>query len=141
MMDPAPKSRQAAPAPPSAGAPTPRNGEPPAPAFEDDQRLPSNLSAFPRPIPVSPPGRHEMPPWLQRGLLVVFVAFCIELGLVLIGAPWFPHLWENNSLIAAYPGVRALMANDFVRGAVSGVGLLNIWLGIYEAVHYREARP
>jgi hypothetical protein len=30
------------------------------------------------------------------------------------------------------------MALGFVRGAISGLGLVNIWMGIAEAIRYRE---
>lgn len=75
--------------------------------------------------------------WLHRFWLVVFVIFCIELGLLLAVLPW-TRVWSNNSLLAAYPGWRAIVHNDFVRGLITGLGLIDVWIGIWEAVHYRD---
>jgi hypothetical protein len=38
-----------------------------------------------------------------------------------------------NSLLADFPTARAIFENLFVRGLVSGLGLVDIWLGISEA--------
>jgi len=38
------------------------------------------------------------------------------------------------------PELRAFIANGFVRGLCSGLGVLDIWIGFWEAMHYRE-RP
>jgi hypothetical protein len=60
-------------------------------------------------------------------------------GLVLLVAPWTTpttpltgSLWETNYLLQ-YSGVRAVLLNPFVRGTVSGLGLVNIVLAFYEA--------
>jgi hypothetical protein len=37
-----------------------------------------------------------------------------------------------------YPGLREFVANGFVRGMCSGLGVLDIWIGFWEAVHYHE---
>lgn len=95
----------------------------------------------PRPVLVAPssgPGPHSSEPvWAQRLKLVVFVLFCIELGMLLAVLPW-TRVWSENSLLAAYPTVRAVLQFEFVRGAVTGLGLVDIWLGIREAVNYRD---
>lgn len=79
----------------------------------------------------------RMSRWTQRIFLVIFVIFCIELGMLLVVLPWLP-VWTSNGLLARFPGLRELAAHNFVRGAMSGMGLLDIWIGIWEAVHYRE---
>jgi hypothetical protein len=79
----------------------------------------------------------HMSRWTQRIFLVVFVIFCIELGMLLVVLPWLP-VWTSNGLLAHFPGLRELVAQNFFRGAMSGIGLLDIWIGIWEAVHYRE---
>jgi hypothetical protein len=33
------------------------------------------------------------------------------------------------------------MHNGAVRGFISGLGLLDIWIGVSEAVNYRDHRP
>ena len=73
-------------------------------------------------------------------MLVVQVMFLIELGMVLTVSPW-TTVWHQNSLLAAHPAMRAFIEQGFVRGAVTGLGLINIWMGIWEAVQYREDAP
>ncbi|HEY2496095.1 MAG TPA: hypothetical protein VGK24_03420 [Candidatus Angelobacter sp.] len=80
-----------------------------------------------------------MPVWLQRVFVVVYVLFCIELGLVLIILPW-TRFWFNDGWMSQWPNFQHWMQQGFVRGAVSGLGLLDIWLGVIEAVRYRDRR-
>lgn len=105
--------------------------------------MPSNVRSFPAATVVAPAAESEapMPVWMARSMMLVFVAFCVEVGLVLMAVPWLPHLWQESSLLAGHLALRAFLANNFVRGAVTGVGVLDIWLGIYEAVHYRDPKP
>ena len=51
--------------------------------------------------------------------------------------PWTP-VWNQNSFLVAYPGLRSVAQNNFVRGIATGLGLIDIWIGIWEAVHYRD---
>jgi len=75
--------------------------------------------------------------WSHRLSLVVFVVFCIELGVVLAILPWL-NIWNQNNLVLAHPALRALVQNNFVRGVATGMGLVDIWIGIWEAVHYHD---
>ena len=81
------------------------------------------------------PSRWEI--WRRRIFLIIFVLFCLEIGIILTVAPWTPF-WTSNSLIAAYPKVREFLAYGFVRGLVSGLGVADIWVAVAEAVRYRE---
>ncbi|MGB7555097.1 MAG: hypothetical protein WBM04_12040 [Candidatus Korobacteraceae bacterium] len=76
--------------------------------------------------------------WLQRIWLVVFVLFCLEVGIILTVLPW-TRIWADNSLLLGHLRIREFLMQDFVRGLVSGLGLVDIWMGIAEAVRYREA--
>jgi hypothetical protein len=77
--------------------------------------------------------------WAARLSLVVFVLFCLELGLVLAVLPW-THIWTENNLLMNYPRLRVLAANPFVRGVFSGLGLIDLWIGIWEVIAYRERK-
>lgn len=109
-----------------------------------------DLSADPNLIPPLPPGpvvveapadaRRAAPVWLQRLRLVLYVTFCIWLGWMLIVLPWRP-VWSANALVADYPLLHAFLRHYFVRGLVSGLGFVDLWLGISEAVHYRDRKP
>lgn len=45
--------------------------------------------------------------------------------------PWM-DLWEHNMVISYFPFLRGFFINYFLRGAVTGLGLANIVLGILE---------
>jgi len=86
-----------------------------------------------------PPAKQPKRPhrWLQRIWLVVFVLFCLEVGIILTVLPW-TRLWTDNSLLLRFPSVKEFLNYNFVRGLVSGLGLVDIWMGVAEAVTYRE---
>ncbi len=91
------------------------------------------------PVLVIPPpqkrkGRHL---WLRRLWLVIVVLVCLEVGIVLIVLPW-SRLWTENSLLWGHPQLAEFLEQNFVRGLVSGLGLVDVWIGIAEAVRYRE---
>jgi hypothetical protein len=62
-------------------------------------------------------------------------------GLILVVAPW-TGLWESNYLLLPHPALRAWLLNAFVRGAVTGLGLVNFVLAAHEMVQQiRGPRP
>jgi len=98
---------------------------------------PTNLEPPPPPQPVDP--EEELPVWLERAFLVVYVLFCVVLGLVLVRLPW-TGLWFDEGPMVNWPATRHFLHLGFVRGAVSGLGFLDIWVGILEVAHYLERR-
>jgi len=60
-------------------------------------------------------------------------------GFILVFAPWTP-LWEANYFLQPYPALRGLVLSAFTRGAVSGLGLVNVILAFYEARQHRIGR-
>jgi hypothetical protein len=80
------------------------------------------------------------PIWLQRLSLFVLVLFCVYLGVLVMVLPWWTRVWDQNMYIQAHPALAAVLQNGAVRGLISGVGLLDIWIGVSEAVHYRDHR-
>jgi hypothetical protein len=75
--------------------------------------------------------------WMHRVAVLLFVFFCAILGVILIIFPWRDE-WITNSLLIGHPGLQDFLASGFVRGLVSGLGVLDIWIGFWEAVHYHE---
>jgi hypothetical protein len=75
--------------------------------------------------------------WLHRVAVLLFVFFCAILGVVLIFFPWRDE-WINNRLLFGHPGLQDFIASGFVRGLCSGLGVLDIWIGFWEAIHYHE---
>ncbi len=83
----------------------------------------------------------EAPPpiWMQRIAIISTVIICCWIGFILAALPWLPQ-WTENSLISDFPNVRWLVGTGFVRGLVTGIGVLDLWIGLSEAVHYRDRR-
>jgi hypothetical protein len=54
--------------------------------------------------------------------------------------PERPRIWDHNLYMQAHPRFNSFLHNGAVRGIISGIGLLDIWIGISEAVHYRDYR-
>jgi hypothetical protein len=80
------------------------------------------------------------PIWLQRTSLFVLVLFCVYLGVLVTILPWWTKVWDHNLFIQSHPALAAVLRNGAVRGLISGVGLLDIWIGVSEAIHYRDHR-
>ena len=80
------------------------------------------------------------PVWLQRMSLAVLVLFCLYLGGLLVYLPWWKEMWDHNSFLLGFPRVHHILIQGPVRGLVSGMGLLDLWIGFSEIVHYREYR-
>jgi hypothetical protein len=77
--------------------------------------------------------------WLHRFTVLIFGFVCVVVGVLLVILPWRPE-WTDNRLLMASPGLRTLVANGFVRGICSGLGVLDIWIGFSEALHYHEEK-
>lgn len=77
------------------------------------------------------------PVWLQRLSIIVLVVFCFYVGLLLFLLPWSRY-WNENHYLMTWPFLGPWISSGFVRGMVSGLGLLDLWIGIAEVTHYRE---
>jgi len=68
--------------------------------------------------------------------LAIFLSLLSALlvGLILVIAPW-TALWDANYMLPPHPAVRAIVLSAFTRGAVTGLGLVNILLALHEAFH------
>jgi hypothetical protein len=77
---------------------------------------------------VSPEPKCEGSVLIRR---LVYVAFFLEVGLLLIVLPW-SGFWERNYFGLALPGLQPIMTNNFVRGAVTGLGVVNLCAGLVD---------
>jgi hypothetical protein len=62
---------------------------------------------------------------MTRLLRVVLLLLWLELGLMLILVPW-SDMWDINYFLYQYPVLGLIMKNPYLRGAVSGLGLMNV---------------
>jgi hypothetical protein len=60
---------------------------------------------------------------------LVYVAFFFEVGLLLLVLPW-SAFWERNYFVFTWPAIKPFLTNDFVRGAVTGLGAVNVFAGV-----------
>jgi hypothetical protein len=85
--------------------------------------------------------RGELAPvWLQRLNLIIHVMFCLYLGVVVAALPWWRNVWDRNLFLLAHPVLWRFLMLGPVRGVVSGIGVLDIWIGLSAALHYRDVR-
>jgi hypothetical protein len=75
--------------------------------------------------------------WLHRISVFLFVLISAVAGVLLVILPWTPE-WTDNYLLLSYPWLRTFISGGFFRGFCSGLGLLDIWIGFWEALHYHE---
>jgi len=69
----------------------------------------------------------------RRILRIVFLLFCLEVGLILLLLPW-TLLWDNNYFFSLEARWRLFWLSSYVRGAVSGLGLVNLWIAVAEGI-------
>ena len=85
----------------------------------------------------------------SRLTVIFYIILCLEIGIVLAVLPWVPHGWFGLSdwgnnyflLLAAHKtgyGLQRFVASGWVRGAVSGLGILNIAMGAWEIINFRR---
>ena len=66
---------------------------------------------------------------MNRFLRVILLLIWVELGLALILVPW-SEIWEVNYFLFQYPALGFVLKNSFFRGAVSGLGVMNVLLAL-----------
>ena len=79
------------------------------------------------------------PVWAQRLLLVVEVVIAVWAGLLVMALPW-TRLWTENPLLAGSPSLKFILTQSFVRGMISGVGIVDVGMGIWDALPYHDLR-
>ena len=83
-----------------------------------------------------------------RLTVIFYIILCLEAGLVLTFLPWVHPFglndWGDNFILvylAHKTGSQALqqaVASGWVRGAVTGLGLVNFALAFWEIAHFRR---
>ena len=86
-------------------------------------------------------------PWHHKVLRVIFAIFCFEVGVYLVLAPWVDS-WKTNyfatlrfsSLDGLYAADwwRKIWTSPYFRGAISGIGVVNIYISMYEIFRLRR---
>src|SRR5271166_4661119 len=71
--------------------------------------------------------------WLPRIELFLRVVIRLYVGVLVLLLPW-THLWQDNRFLSASPQLSHIATLGVVRGIVSGIGLLNLWIALSDAI-------
>lgn len=93
------------------------------------------MATDPQPLhqPIDPPTPEAKRTWVSKLLSLCFVIFCFEIGVFLVVFPWLDY-WNTNSLSAYSPWLEDLWDSPYFRGALSGIGLANIYISFLEII-------
>jgi hypothetical protein len=75
--------------------------------------------------------------WYHKLGIFLFIIVCFEVGAFLVVFPWTQQ-WSNNSLGNVFPFLRGFWISSYFRGALSGLGLLNIYISLGEVARLRR---
>jgi hypothetical protein len=85
---------------------------------------------------------------VERLTVVFFILLCFLLGLSLTLFPWLDlngmSDWGDNYLLAfvsekaGLPILKTAVSSNWMRGAVSGLGILNLFIAFWELAHFKE---
>ncbi len=88
----------------------------------------------------TPDSHNEHKPYVRTAIVwtwhILYILYSLEVGVFLLFLPWL-GIWENNYLIYLYPKLRLVVANPFFKGAVLGLGIVNLLIGIQEIAYLR----
>jgi hypothetical protein len=85
------------------------------------------------PSPVEKPRAYR---WLQKLSAILLIVFCLELGCFLLVVPWVGDVWENNFFSSLLR--RGYWDSGYFRGALSGLGVINLYISLVEIVRLRR---
>jgi hypothetical protein len=75
--------------------------------------------------------------WYHRVTALLFIVFCLEIGVVLLVFPWSEY-WDNNFFTTWTPKLRDFWDSSYVRGGVSGLGVVNVFISFTELFRLRR---
>jgi hypothetical protein len=85
---------------------------------------------------------------VARFSVIFYILLCLEIGLALTILPWYQPFggdWGSNYFLltlvqkTGWQWLQTAVASGWVRGAVTGLGVLNIFLAFREALNFRQS--
>lgn len=76
--------------------------------------------------------------------IIVYILICLEVGILLAILPWTLY-WESNFILdflssrLQAPWLVSVVQSGFARGAVTGLGVLNVLAGMRDIFKFRES--
>ena len=80
--------------------------------------------------------------------VVFFILLCLLVGGYLILLPWMNiglGNWSDNYLLALVsdktnlPVLRRAVTSNWFRGAITGLGILNLLIAVWEVLHFKQS--
>jgi hypothetical protein len=75
---------------------------------------------------------------MNRLLRILLLLVWLELGLMLILVPW-SEFWQANYFMIQFPALDVFLRSAYLRGAVSGLGVMNVFLALESFRHRATA--
>ncbi|HXF43121.1 MAG TPA: hypothetical protein VNK26_05220 [Pyrinomonadaceae bacterium] len=84
---------------------------------------------------------------VEKLTVILFIALCFLVGVYLILAPWdilFGN-WSENYLLLMITDltglefIRQAVVSNWFRGGITGLGVVNILLGLWEIINFRKS--
>ncbi len=66
---------------------------------------------------------------MNRIFHALLVLLCIEMGVILVCLPW-SAIWDQNYFLSRFPSLIPVLLHPAVRGVISGLGVLDIWVAV-----------
>ena len=84
---------------------------------------------------------------VERLTVIFFIILCFLLGFYLILSPWDALFgpWGENYLLAfvadkaGAPSLQKTVASTWFRGAVTGLGVVNLFIAFWEIAHFNQS--
>ncbi len=86
---------------------------------------------------------------VERLTVIFFIILCLLLGIYLTLLPWISFGligdWGDNYLLAflsektGLPMLQKAVASTWFRGAVTGLGVLNLLIAFWEMAHFKQS--
>jgi hypothetical protein len=65
--------------------------------------------------------------------------YCLEAGFFFLIVPW-TRMWTMNPLLQSNVTVSMVAGNPFIRGFVSGLGVIHLLIGVTDIISITQAR-
>jgi hypothetical protein len=96
-----------------------------------------NLPPKPTATPSVPPRRLRLPG--HNFWAICFALFAFEIGVFLTVFPWMDS-WALNHLPTFWPSVEGIWDDAYFKGALSGLGLVNVYIALFQVIHLIRRR-
>jgi len=77
--------------------------------------------------------------------VIIYILVSLEIGLLLLVMPWYSQFWEENFFLYLLTEkfnaswLPSVITSGWVRGVVTGLGVLNVLIAFREIANFRRA--